>query len=241
MSFLYNIDARVKLFFILLLTIVIFLADKLSAAVFLLLFFILFRLIAKIPFRFAAIFKTLTLLAAFIIAVQALFGPGDSYIVKPVFMGWGSITQEGLILGILISCRLAVLLLILPIFTETTPPGKISGGLCALGLNYRVAFIVSTAFNLIPVFKDEALTIMDAQKLRGARKFGIRAYTAFLLPLMLGAMRKAQVSSVSMDSRAFGVYNTRTWIEKPGMKKGDWLFLASCLVFSAGLLFFNYL
>jgi len=241
MSFFYNIDARVKLFFILLFTLVIFLVNKLSAAVFLLIFFIIFRLIAKIPFRFTSIFGPLTLLVVFIIAIQALFAPGDSYIVKPVFMGWGSITQEGLILGVLISCRLAVLLLILPFFTETTPPGKISSGLCALGLNYRAAFIITTAFNLIPVFRDEALVIMDAQKIRGARKFGIRAYTGFLLPLMLGAMRKAQISSVSMDSRAFGVYKTRTWIEKPGMRKGDWLFLASCLVFSAGLLFFNYI
>jgi len=241
MSFLYDIDARVKLFFILLFTVVIFLVNKLSAVVFLLLFFVLFRLITKIHFRFGAVFKTLTLLAVFIIAIQALFGPGDSYIVKPVFIGWGSITQEGLILGVLITCRLAVLLLILPLFTETTPLGQIAAGLCALGLNYRIAFIITTAFNLIPVFRDEALCIMDAQKLRGARKFGIRAYTGFLLPLMLGAMKKAQVSSVSMDSRAFGVYNTRTWIEKPGIKIGDWLFLASCLMFSAGLLFFNYL
>ena len=240
MSFLYSIDARVKLFFILILTLLVFLVDKLLIIVCLLLFFIIFRLIAKIPFRFFLILRTLTLLAAFIITIQALFGPGDSYIVKPVFMGWGSIKLEGLILGIVIACRLAALMIILPVFTVTTPPGQIAAGFCALGLNYRVAFIVSTAFNLIPIFKEEALAIMDAQKLRGVRRFGLFTCAGFLLPLMLCAMRKAQTASVAMDSRAFGVYNTRTWIEKPRMKSGDWQFMAVCIVFSAVFLFFNY-
>jgi len=248
MSFFLITDARVKLIFILALTLLVFLIDNLPIIVCLLLFFVIIRLITGIPFRFFAMFGTFTLLAVFIIAVQALFGPGDSYIVKPVipeyfpvFPGWGSVKKEGLILGIVITCRLAALLVILPVFTVTTPPGQIAAGLCAFGFNYRIAFIITAAFNLIPVFRDEALVIMDAQKLRGTRKFGLLAYAGFLLPLMLGAMRKAQVSSVSMDSRAFGVYNTRTWTGKPVMKRSDVLLLIILPVLSAGLLFLNYL
>lgn len=170
--------------------------------------------------------------------MQTIFGPGESYIVKSLFSL--PVKPDGFILGLIIVCRLASLLIILPVFTETTPFNKIASGFCALGFNYRSAFIITTAFNLIPIFKEEAFVIMDAQKLRGVRKTGIKTYAGILVPLMLGAMRKAQNSSIAMDSRAFGIYNTRTWIEKPCMKTYDYIFMVSCIVFTSCFLFFNY-
>jgi len=138
-------------------------------------------------------------------------------------------------------------MILLPVFTETTPAHKISSGLCALGLNYRAAFIITTAFNLIPVFKNEALIIMDAQKLRGMRSFEkgsffskLKAYTGLLIPLMLNAMRKAQISSAAMEARAFGIYKTRTWIDKPFLKRGDYIFSACFAIISICVIFLNY-
>jgi energy-coupling factor transport system permease protein len=88
---------------------------------------------------------------------------------------------------------------------------------------------------------------MDAQKLRGARVFEkrsflgkLKAYPGLAVPLVLGAMRKAKSSSVAMDSRAFGVYKTRTWLEKPKMKVYDLIFIALSLAFAAGILYLNY-
>jgi len=259
MSVLYKLDARTKLFFVFLLTLLVFLIDKLPVVVSLLLSFIILRLAVKIPFRGFKFFKNLTLLAIFIILMQTFFGPGENFIVKPLFPpsfpllgGLGSLKWDGFILGLVIICRLSAMMLLLPVFTETTPPNQIAAGLCAVGFNYRTAFIITTAFNLIPLFREEALVIMDAQKLRGVRSFerrsfdrgslfsGIKAYTGLAIPLMLGAMRKAQSSSVSMDSRAFGVYKTRTWIDIPQMKRIDCFFIASCVVFFVGFLIFNY-
>jgi len=247
MSVFYIFDARSKLFFIILLTILVFLIDKLPVAVCLLLFVIVVRLASKVPFRILKLLKNLTLLAAFIILMQSFFGPGENYILKPIFPysfpvlgGIGHIKKEGFFLGLIIICRLAALLIILPVFTETTPPHKIAAGLCALGLNYRISFIITTAFNLIPFFKDTTLIIMDSQKLRGLRAFGIRAYVSLLFPLMLSAMRKAQVSSIAMDSRAFGIYKTRTWTNKPRMKTSDFYFIICSIIFFGCIIFFNY-
>jgi len=234
MSFFSILDARIKFFFILMLTLLVFLTDKLPAAVFLLISFIILRLISKIPLPGLKFLLNLTLLAFFIITLQAIFGPGNSYIVKP--FKW-----EGFFLGLVITCRIAALMIILPVFTETTPPFKISAGLCALGLNYRAAYIITAAFNLIPLFKNEALLIMEAQKLRGLKSYGFRAYAGLLIPLMLCAMRKAQNSSVSMDSRAFGLYKTRTLMDKPEIKAHDIWFLIFCIAFSACFLLYNYL
>ncbi|MCL2764615.1 MAG: energy-coupling factor transporter transmembrane protein EcfT [Treponema sp.] len=244
MSVFYMLDARIKLLFVLLLTILIFLVDTLPVAVCLLISFIIIRLSGK--FKFAAeqnrfklkSLKNLTLLAAIIILVQFFFGPGDSYIVK--LNGISFLKQEGLLLGLVIACRLFTLMLLLSVFTESTPPQEIAAGLCALGFNYRISFIITSSFNLIPFFRDEALVIRDAQKLRGMRARGIMAYKSLLIPLMLGAMRKAHVSSVAMDSRAFGIYKTRTWTYKPKLKRHDFWFISVCLVYIACILLINY-
>ncbi|MCL2179822.1 MAG: energy-coupling factor transporter transmembrane protein EcfT [Treponema sp.] len=244
------LDARTKLFFILMMTLLVFLISKLAAAVCLLSCFIFFRFACAVPFRLKERFRTfrnLTLLAAFIIAVQTVFGPGETFFAKPSFFRhlplFGdmiSFKHEGFLLGIVIACRLACLVVILPVFTETTPPGRIAAGLCSLGINYRTSFIITTAFNLMPFFRQEALSIIDAQRLRGMRKAGIRTYISLLPALMLDAMRKAHIASAAMDSRAFGIYKTRTWIDKPRFKKADFLFLAACMAFSAFFLYFNY-
>ncbi|MCL2264747.1 MAG: energy-coupling factor transporter transmembrane protein EcfT [Treponema sp.] len=253
-SFYVALDARTKLIFILLFTLLVFLIDKLHLTVCLLLFSAVIRFSAKIPFRGFTLFKNLTLLAAIIILMQMIFGPGETFLVKPLFPhsfpllgGAGSFKLEGLMLGVILTCRLAALMIVLPVYTETTPAYKVSAGLCAFGLNYRTAFIITTAFNLIPVFRDEALVIMDAQKLRGMRSFEkgsifsrIKAYTGLLIPLMLNAMRKAQVSSAAMDARAFGIYKTRTWIDKSSLKLKDYLVIVCFVVVFAFITYLNY-
>jgi len=263
----FKIDARIKLLCLLLLTILIFLIDTFLSAVCLLFFFIVIRITAKIPFHGTAFFRILTLLAAIIITLQTIFGPGTDYIIKPLFPqsfpvlgGTGSLKWEGFFLGVVIICRLAALMLILPVFTETTPPHLIALSLYSLKFNYRIAFIITMAFNLITFFRDEALRIMDAQKLRGlcadirrnkryfkndqlkktSFVYGFKAYSKLLVPLMLAAMRKAQNSSIAMDSRAFGIYKTRTWIDNLSFKIHDfWIIFLSAVLFII-ILLINY-
>ena len=259
MPFFLKIDARIKLICILLLTFLVFLVDHLPAAVCMLIFFIFIRFAAKVPFKGAVFFKILILLAAIIILIQTLFGQGVHYIIKPlfpdsfpVFGGMGSLKWEGFFLGLVITCRLSALMVILPVFTGTTSPHLIAAGLCSMGLNYRGAFVITAAFNFVSFFKDDALLVMDAQKLRGIRHFetgafkkrsffsGIRAYTGLLVPLMLNAMRKAQNSSVAMDARAFGIYKTRTWLDKPCLKTRDFWIIFACLALFLFILIINY-
>jgi energy-coupling factor transporter transmembrane protein EcfT len=251
---LVTLDPRSKLFIVFLFTILVFLINKLPTAVFLLLFLFLIRLIIRIPFHVIKIVRNLSLLAVFILLIQTLFGPGEEYILKPLFPlsfpilgGMGSLKWEGFFLGLMIVCRLGALVLILPVLTETTPAHRLAAGISALGLNYRASYVITFSLNLVPVFREEALLIMDAQKLRGGRSFekggffsGIKAYAGLAVPLVLGAMRKAQISSVAMDSRAFGVYKTRTSLDKLQMKVYDFIVILVCMIFFAFLLFFNY-
>jgi len=247
MSLFFKIDTRIKLICILMLTILVFLINNLPTAICLLVSFIIIRIIAKIPFYSGKFLINLSLLAIFIIVIQTIFGPGNSYIVKPLFGGLIILKWEGLLFGLMIVCRLFSLMVIFPVFTETTPHNQIAASLSSLGFNYKNAFLITSAINFVPFFKNEAVRIMDAQKLRGSKSFekksffaGIKAYCGLLIPLMLDAMRKAQISSVAMDSRAFGIYKTRTWIDKPKIKKTDIFIFIFCVLYITCMLFFNY-
>jgi len=250
-----KLDARAKLFFIFLLTLSVFFVDKLPAAAGLLVSFTVIRLVSRVPFHGFNFIKNLTMLAAIIIVMQMIFASGDSFIIKPLFPenfpilgGLGSLKWEGLVLGVIIVLRLAALVILLPVFTETTPPSKIASGLCSLGINYRTAFIITTAFNLVFFFGEEARTIMNVQKLRGMRRFGIKAACALLVPLMLGAMKKARRSSVAMDCRAFGLHKTRTWTDNgvssgavsPKPRRNDIIFCVFTVALFTAVLFINF-
>ena len=237
MSVLYKLDVRAKLIFVLLFTILAFTINNIFIAVWLLLSLILIRIAFKVPFREFKLTKNVVILAILIILMQTLFGPGETYIFK---FGQICLKLEGLIFGLLIVCRIAILLLLLPVFTLTTALGKITAALYSMGFNYKTAFIITFAFNLIPFFKEEALLIMDTQKLRGKQTPGITGYAGLMVPLMLNAMRKAQASAIAMDCRAFGVYKTRTWIDLPQMKTHDFLFIFTCIVYFTFVIFYNY-
>jgi len=227
-----------SVFYIFLITIPVFLIDKLPVMLCVFAVFAAVRLAARIPFKNILFLYKFALLAAFIILVQGIFGPGESMI--QFFSGYVTLKPEGLLLGAVIVCRMAALLIIFPVFTERITSFKLVSDLCALGLNYRISYVIAAAFNLIPVFRNEALVIMDAQRLRGMKRHGIKAYVSLLVPLMLGAMRKAQVSSAAMDCRAFGIYKTRTWLDRPKAKGKDYYFAASCAASSCLFLFLNY-
>ena len=249
-----HLDPRTRILLVSLFSVLVFIIDQLPVAAALMLSFFLLRLTLKVPFRSVKSWRTLSMLVFFVILVQILFGPGENYIISPLFPasfpvlgGMGSLKWDGLLLGLVIGCRLVSLMLLLSLFIETTPPHQIAQGLASFGFNYRTAFIITTAFNLIPLFEEQGHAIMDAQKLRGVKSFEegsffvkLKAYPPLVVPLVLSAMRKAQLAGIAMDSRAFGVYKTRTWIDKSSMNMRDYLSLAICSLFAALTLWINY-
>ncbi|MCL2209334.1 MAG: energy-coupling factor transporter transmembrane protein EcfT [Treponema sp.] len=247
---IYKLDSRIKLLCILLFTVLVFFIDRLPLAICLVLLYFFIRLASGVRIKQMNIWRNagyLTLLAVFIILMQSLFGPGEKTYVIPFFNGLFGFKREGFFLGLVIVCRLTALILIFPVFTGTSSAYQIATGLHGLGFNYRISFIITTAFNLIPVFRDEASLIMEAQELRGISAFKkgsfpakIKAYSSLAVPLVLGAMRKAQSTSVAMDSRAFGAYKIRTWLDRTEIKTPDIITIIICLVLCAIFIFFKF-
>ena len=222
------------------LSILAFIIDTLPVAAALLLCFLALRVSAKVPFsRVKFYFRLMSFVIGFIVLMQAAFAPGETYIL------W-RFTLEGLLVGLVITLRIAALMLLLPILVLTTSPYMLILGLSRLGLDYRASFIISATLNMVPLFEEEARNIMDAQKLRGVKVFEsgsfinkLKAYPSLAIPLMLGAMRRAQLAGIAMDARAFGAYKTRTWLLQIKMRGADYLSFAAFCIFAAGMLFLN--
>ena len=240
--FLRRLDPRTKILLAPMFSIIVFIIDQLPAAACLLICFLVLRTALKMPFgNIKTYFRILSAIIVFIILLQMLFGPGERYIIRPF-------KYDGLILGLVIGCRLTALMLILPILIMTTEPYLIVQGLTRLGLNYRASYLITAALNLVPVFKEEAHSIMDSQKLRGMRTFDkgsfldkFIVYKALAVPLVLGAMRRAQFTGIAMDARAFGAYKTRSWLSQIKIKRQDYLSFSASVVFAALMLAFNFI
>ena len=249
-SFLHRLDPRTKLALVLLFTVLVFVIDSLVLAAAQMLLFLALCLSAKIPLK--KIFphwKFLFFLAAVIIALQMLFGQETSasrYLLKPLIPeyvpllgGRGSLKWDGLITALMICCRIAALAVLLPALTLTTEARRLAYGITRLGLNYRVAHIITSTLNLIPSFEEETRLIMDARKLRGAKALEgggilsrLNEYRAIALPLMIKSMRKAQMISLAMDARAFGAHKTRTWLLESRMSPLDYLAFTAGIAYS---------
>jgi energy-coupling factor transport system permease protein len=188
------LDPRTKLLLAALFTILIFIIDVLIVAAVQMVLFTALCFSARIPIK--KIFPHWKLLFCFIALVMAL---------QTVF-------GQGYLFGLMISCRVLAIATIMPALTMTTDTQALSLGITRLGFNYKAAFIITSTLNLIPAFVEETRQIIDARRLRGMESVKLADYPAIVLPLMIKAMRQAQLMGLAMDTRAFGIYPTRTWL-----------------------------
>jgi energy-coupling factor transport system permease protein len=216
------LDARTKLLLTALFTILIFIIDTLIVAALQMALFTGLCFSARIPVK--KIFphwKLLLGIITLVMVLQTVFGRGFSF-------------------GLMISCRVIAIAVLMPALTMTTDIQALSLGITRMGCNYRAAFIITSTLNLIPVFEDETKYILDARRLRGMESVKLKDYPAIILPLMIKAMRQAQIMGLAMDTRAFGVYPARTWLREIHFSAVDYGAFAAGLAWAAIALAVHY-
>ena len=253
-SIIHRLDPRAKVIVILFLTLAIFIVRNFFIIAAILLFVLSSWKISGIPLsRMKLFFKFMTGLAIFLVIVQGLFY-GTHDIFAPLIPGFvpgigglGSIKLDGILFGLLLSFRLFTLITLMPIVTMTTPVHLLTLGLTRLGLNYKIAYLITSALNLVPTLQGEAITIMEAQKMRGMKVFEsgtlrekFKAYPALAVPLVIGAMHKAQLMGVAMDARAFGAFKDRTYIEDIKLTNVDKIVTVVGILVVIGLITLNF-
>ncbi len=122
-------------------------------------------------------------------------------------------SYKGLKLGIAIISRLIGTVASALAFSTTTSPKDISTSMTKLGIPYRISHVVYLALRFIPIINSDLESINDIQTMRQI-KGGIKKTTKALITLLATELRRAEDTIVALDTRAFGLYSTRT-ITKP--------------------------
>ncbi len=126
--------------------------------------------------------------------------------------------------------RFLVLMVSSSIFFASTPPEDLGLIFNYFKLPYSLSFALETASRFIPTIALEAQEIIDAQRSRGLEldKGGflkrIKNYIPILIPLIVNAVQRSLELAESLESRAFGASNKRTYSKKLKFSKLDYLF-----------------
>ncbi len=255
-SIIHRLDPRVKFIILVFLTIIVFTLKNFFTIGVLFVVVMSLWFIARMPVRIIGTYlKFMLVLFLILIVMQAIFYQGETTLVKPlipekspVLGGKGQITLEGILFGLLLCLRVLTLICMLPVLLMTTTIEKMSLALVKMGLPYKVAFTATTSLNQLPILRSEAVQIMNAQKLRGFTVFEtgrlfqkLKAFPTLIVPLVMGAMRRANMMAVAMDSRAFGAGEKRSYIVTIEMEKKDWIILILGILFGAVLCILNFI
>jgi len=153
------------------------------------------------------------------------------YYVDWPWYHWLVITDEGLILGITAMLRTYMIALVAFIFWITTSPEDMTRGFERLGLPAKFAVMFSMALNFVPSMLDKLFSILEAQKARGSeigqgRFMGkIKSFARVSTPLMYYTLERAQIVSLLLAARGFGLYKKRTYLHEFYVRKSDYVLL----------------
>lgn len=201
---------------------------------------------SKVP---PGIFFRLLVPVAFIVALTALFQVLFSR-EGPVLIEWGilEVHSGGVKMGFLLASRIVLLVSAASLVTATTSPVALADGIEDLlsplkRLRFpahEVAMMMTIALRFIPTLQEEAGKITKAQAARGAdfSEGGpiqrARAFLPVLVPLTVGAFRRADELAEAMESRGYRGGEGRTRYRELRFRRRDALALLLALGVLAG-------
>jgi energy-coupling factor transport system permease protein len=217
------------------------------------LFVLLLAAIAKIPLKtLLKSVKTVLFLVIFVSIINVLFYNGE----KLLWSWWKiKIYSDGLIFAARMALRLILLVIGPALLTFTTTPMELTDGLESLMSPLKifkfpvhdVAIIMSIALRMIPALMEETDKIVMAQKARGAdfdtgsvfRR--AKALIPVLIPLFVGAFRRADELALALDARCYNATPNRTRYKLLKFGWGDFAAALIFLSFAAILMLDKYL
>ncbi|SDO71359.1 energy-coupling factor transporter transmembrane component T family protein [Halobacillus aidingensis] len=98
-----------------------------------------------------------------------------------------------------------------------------------LKLPPKIAYGVMAGYRFLPMLKTEFQQIRAAHRIRGVNrpdswKEKLLQYQRFAIPLLAGAIRKAERTAIAMESKGFTGAKERTFYRPMKVRRKDWLF-----------------
>ena len=235
-AFLHRLHPLVKLAWLLVGTVGVFVTQNVIAVVGVLLAIRLAFPLNRLSLRGVRGGGFFVFSAVMLFVVQTLFVRTGAPVLE---IGPLEITADGLRAGLYVAARLLSVVWLGYLFVFTTEPNALAYGLMQVGLPYRYGFALITALRLVPVFEQEGQTVYQAQLARGIAydRGGLKRFLTlarqFFLPLLVSALGKVDTLAVSMEGRCFGKYPRRTFLRETRFTRRDGAALGVLLALAA--------
>jgi energy-coupling factor transport system permease protein len=117
-------------------------------------------------------------------------------------------------------------------------PARLVEGMVAAGWPVTAAFLLSATLRAVPVLRERAGRIVDAQRCRGLSTRGsplarLRALRALALPLVLSALHEVDERALALETRGLAAGVRRTPLAPPADPTTErivrWALLVGCL------------
>jgi energy-coupling factor transport system permease protein len=245
---LHALDPRAKILATTVLVVGLFLVDSLTGLLVLAAAFVLLVTASRVPpVAFLRLLRPVAFIVALTVLFQAFFTRGGSILFE-----WGflEVHSGGLRMGLFLALRILLLVSAAGLLTATTAPVALADGIEDLlsplkKLRFpahEVAMMMTIALRFIPTLHEEVQKIARAQAARGAdlSEGGplerVRAMLPVLVPLTIGAFRRADELSEAMESRGYRGGEGRTRYRELRFRARDALALvAAALVLVGGI------
>ena len=193
-SFVHRLDPRTKILVTLLLIVAIFLAQSVPAyvALWVMVFFVI--AISKLPFLlvFKSV-KPLLFIILLTLAMHVFVGQGETVLYQWKFI---RITQEGIAMGIKMSMRLMLLLMISSVLTFTTSPIVLTDGIESLLRPFRCIGVPAHELAMMMTISSIFL-IIDGSPAALGKKTELWEYLRTASPRLFHRMKYRSFSIVS--------------------------------------------
>ena len=147
------------------------------------------------------------------------------------------VTDFGLKRGLEISMRFLLIVSSSMLFVSVTDPTLLSQSLTKFGIPYKYSYGLVIALRFLPLFDFETDFVRMAQKSRGiSPKVGsiskiLRTIRYTFFPLLVSALSRVEVLSLSMDGRGFGYRKNRTYLRSSTWTSMDYIIMSLSLGF----------
>jgi energy-coupling factor transport system permease protein len=235
-SLIHRMEARTKILATMIYMVSLFLINNLLGLGLAFLFTIILILLSELPIKFLLRgLKPLWIILIFTLILNLFFTPGE--ILAQV--GPFRITSEGIWRALLMTSRIILLVLGTSILTLTTSPISLTDGIerllspgKKLGIpSHELAMMMSIALRFIPTLIEETTKIMKAQMARGADFESGNIFrraknmVPILVPLFIGAFRRADELAMAMEARCYRGGDNRTKMKETRVGLIDYLAL----------------
>lgn len=208
-TWLYCLDPRVKLAYVLVASTIVFLWPSPAVALAVSGASLALLLLAGTPRRRIGNFlRGIVVLLLVVLILTTLFTPGGTTVWFS--LGPLHVTAEGFWHALLLTTRLLALSLAFFFWLSTTDQGEMTRGFVALGLPYEWGLTIALALRYLPILAGLFEQVREAQAARGLdlaqRSFAARlqAYRPILIAVVIGALRHGERLGWALEARAFG-------------------------------------